>query len=213
MRRYLAFPVVLSLSACGATGSSFGLDRLLGTEGWPATRSLNGPIQPVAKPTLERMKTMRVRNLLTGETGKLRIVRFGNGVRVREPDGCTWTRALDWFAPSDSFAGCGTSKSWHTAQATVAQTGSLFPLQVGNRAFYQRDAVSWNGRTSSRLTTCEVTGTAEVLRPRGATAAYEVTCDDGRVTRTTWYAPVEGPIAYHERLKGKGVRDAWLRID
>lgn len=213
MKRLFALLFGLSLGACGLADVPRDADRPSNIEGWPPTRSLEGPIQSVTRPTLTRMSTMQVKNLRTGQTDELRVTRFGNGVRVQETDGCTWTRAIDWFAPSDSFAGCGTSKNWHTAQAQVEREGSLFPLRVGNRAVYQRDAVSWNGRTSSRRTECEVIDTAEVLRPGGATPAYVVRCDDGRVTRTTWYAPVEGPIAYHEERQGRGVRDAWIRIN
>ncbi|MEM6905910.1 MAG: hypothetical protein AAF568_08460 [Pseudomonadota bacterium] len=213
MKRVFALPLAMLLGGCQATVPLSSVERWFAPEAWPQTQRLAGPIEPISRPTLGRMNSMRVRNLVTGQVETLRVSRFGNGVRVRETDGCTWTRSYDWFAPSDSFAACGNSENWHTASATVAREGSLYPIRIGKRATYQRDAVSWNGRTSSRRTQCEVTGQEAVLRPTGATPAYVVTCDDGRVTRTTWYAPSEGPVAYHEKRQGRGVRDAWLRLD
>ncbi|MEL6476120.1 MAG: hypothetical protein AAFR17_02230 [Pseudomonadota bacterium] len=214
MKAFVAASVICVLGACSAADFASQRQQLFGPEGWPETRRLDRPIAPVTRPMLRRLSSMKVENLLTGEQERIKVSRFGQGVRVREADGCIWTRAGDWFAPSDSFAACGTSKNWHTAQARISRSGSLFPMRIGKRAVYERDAVSWNGRTSSRQTACEVTDTAEVLRPGGrATPAFVVTCDDGRVARTTWYAPSKGPIAYHEERAGKGVRDAWIRLD
>lgn len=214
MRRFLAIPVLCLLSAGAAGAADVRGNPWKERDGWPTTRTLERPLPAIPTSTLPRLGDMDVANVLNGQSERFEVARFGNGVRVREANGCTWTRAGEWFAPSDSFARCGTSKNWHTARAQVAREGSLFPMRVGSAASYRREAVSWNGRTSSRVTRCEVTGTAEVLRPQGsATPAFVVNCDDGRVSRTTWYAPAEGPIAYREERKGRGVREAWVRID
>lgn len=214
MKFSAALSFAIFLGGCSLTSLDFELPLDFTGKGRPDTRSLTSALGPVNKPMLRQLRSMNVRDLLSGETRQMRISRAGNGIRVREPDGCVWTRSHDWFAPSDSFAHCGTSQDWHTAQARVLREGSLFPLQVGKSAAYERQAVSWNGKRSTRRTICEVEDAIEVLRPgQNATPALVVGCDDGRVLRTTWYAPGEGPIAYREVSRGRGVRDAWLRID
>lgn len=213
MKVTLALSLAAALGGCAASSLDFDLPMDFGGKGHPDTRQLSTDLAPVKAPILTRLRSMRIQNLLDGETQRLRISPTGQGIRVREPGGCVWTRSHDWFAPSDSFARCGTSKNWHTAQARVRRIGSLFPLQVGNSVTYERKAVSWNGKRSTRRTSCEVEEAVEVLRPRqGAIPAFVVACDDGRVQRTTWYAPGEGPIAYREIDRDRRVRSAWLRI-
>lgn len=214
MKPILAMSLAVVLGGCAASTIYLDLPLDFWGKGRPETRQLTADIAPVKSPMLRRLRSMQVKNLLDGEPHRLRISRVGNGIRVRETDGCVWTRSHDWFAPSDSFARCGTSKNWHTAEARVRREGSLFPLRVGNTATYEREAVSWNGKRSTRRTRCVVKDTVEVLRPgQGATPAYVVACDDGRVQRTTWYAPRKGPVAYHEIDGENRVRDAWVRID
>ncbi|MEM6974561.1 MAG: hypothetical protein AAF577_17400 [Pseudomonadota bacterium] len=158
------------------------------------------------------LSSMALRNLKTGEPDAWRVTRFGNGIRVREADGCTWTRISDWFAPSDSWAGCGTSRNWHTARAQVRVLDPIFPLQLGATGRYERRAISHTDRLSTRTTECRVT---EAVALRGAngqdTPALVAVCNDGRLERTTWYAPERGPIAYREVHLKRGPREAWLR--
>ncbi|MEO1331563.1 MAG: hypothetical protein AAFW46_18080, partial [Pseudomonadota bacterium] len=116
--------------------------------------------------------------------------------------------------PSDSWAGCGSSKTWHTAQATVRVIDPLYPLQVGATGVYERSATSSiTGATSVRRSTCRVTDAVAVERAAAApTPAYVVVCDDGRIERTTWFAPGVGPVAYREARKRRGLRKAWVRV-
>ena len=214
MKSIIALSLGVVLSGCAAGTIDLDLPLDFWGKGRPETRQLTADIAPAKSPMLRRLRSMQVKNLLDGQIHRLRISRAGNGIRVNEPDGCIWTRSQDWFAPSDSFARCGTSKDWHTAKARVRGEGSLFPLRVGNTVTYERRAVSWNGKRSIRRSRCVVDDTVEVLRPgKGATPAYVVVCNDGRVRRTTWYAPRKGPVAYHEIDRDNRVRDAWVRID
>ncbi|MEM7745689.1 MAG: hypothetical protein AAF409_18470 [Pseudomonadota bacterium] len=214
MKPILAMSLAVVLGGCAASTVDLDLPFGFFGKGRPETQPLTADIAPVESPVLRRLRSMQVQSLLDGEPDRLRISRAGNGIRVREPDGCVWTRSHDWFAPSDSFARCGTSKNWHTAKARVRREGSLFPLRVGNTATYERRAVSWNGKRSTRRSCCVVEDSVEVLRPgQAATPAYVVVCDDGRVRRTTWYSPRIGPVAYHEIDDENRVRDAWVRID
>ena len=178
----------------------------------PETRTLTASISPVGRPSAGSIRSMTVTSLEDGTHKRFSVRPFGNGVRVTEGSGCVWTRAGDWFSPSDSWANCGTSGNWHTGQAKVRELDSLYPLKVGSIGRYERRAVSHTGRTYTRETRCEVTDAVEVLRPgRAATPAVVVECDDSRRRRTTWYAPKEGPIAYHEMHRRNGVEEAWVR--
>lgn len=177
------------------------------------TRSLSGALEPIVAPLLPQLGPIQVRNLAAGTTETLEIRRFGNGVRVTEPSGCTWTKGIDWFAPSDSFANCSTSKNWRTATAEVRQLQSIFPMQVGARGAYHRRAVSSTGKFSERRTDCQVMDAVDVVLPSAQVVpAYVVACYDGRVRRTTWFAPDIGPVAYREVHDKRGLRDAWVRV-
>ncbi|MCL5776915.1 hypothetical protein M1105_07950 [Limibaculum sp. FT325] len=180
----------------------------------PETRTLERALPPTRAPSADEFRSMTVVSLLDGRSERIRITPFGNGVRIREESGCISTRVLDWFSPSDSYANCGTSKDWHTASGTVRVIDDLYPLTVGSTGRYERRAVSHTGKVSTRETRCEVTDAVEVQGPgKHARPAYVVTCDDGRVRRTTWYAPGTGPVAYREDHHEDGVREAWVRAD
>lgn len=213
MKRLLVLALALPISACSAGGfqlPSFGF----GSSTRPDTQPLTQPIAQVAQAPISNLGTMNATNLMDGRTISLSARAYGNGARVTESNGCTWTRANDWFSPSDSWANCGDSRNWHTGQATVRQLDSLYPLQVGSVGRYERLARSHTGRSYTRQTRCEVTDAVEVLRPaHGATPAYVVECDDTSRTRTTWYAPSEGPIAYRETHHRNGLEEAWVRTD
>jgi len=210
MKRLLVLALALPIAACSAGGFQF--PSFVSSSSRPATQSLTAPIQQVSQAPVSRLGAMTVTNLIDGSTQTYAVSAYGNGARVRESDGCVWTRSDDWFAPSDSWANCGESRNWHTGNAAVRQLDSLYPLQVGSVGRYERQARSHTGRSYTRETRCEVTDAVEVLRPeQGATPAYVVECDDSRRVRTTWYAPGEGPIAYRESHRSNGLEEAWIR--
>lgn len=221
MKRLLAPLLVLPLAACslGKELESIkvpaiklpSISGLFAGPG-PEVRPLKGGIAQVGKASARHIPTMTVTSLKDGTHRRYAVRSYGNGVRVTEDNGCIWTRAGDWFSPSDSWANCGTSKNWHTGQAKVRELDSLYPLKVGSVGRYERQAVSHTGRRYSRETRCEVTDAVEVLRPgRAATPAFVVECDDSRRVRTTWYAPKKGPVAYREVHRRNGVEEAWVR--
>ncbi len=217
MKRLCSLLVTLPLAACSTDGfelPSFSSVASLLDPTRPETQTLSGPIETVSRPDFGGSENITVSSL-TGDGAKSFTVRpYGNGVRVSQSDGCVWTRSSDWFSPSDSWANCGDSKNWHTAQAQVRELDSLYPLKVGSTGRYQRSAVSHTGRSYTRETRCTVTDAVEVVRSgHAATPAYVVECDDSRRLRTTWYAPGEGPIAYRERHFRNGVEEAWVRVD
>ena len=180
----------------------------------PETTPLEGGLPALRHPSPAEFRSMTVTSLLDGRTARIRVTPFGNGVRIHEQDGCISTRVLDWFSPSDSYANCGGSKDWHTASGTVRVIDELYPLAVGSTGLYERRAVSHTGKVSTRETRCEVTDAVELHSPGGRShAAFVVTCDDGRVRRTTWYSPGMGPVAYREEHRKDGVREAWVRGD
>lgn len=220
MKRLLVPFLALPLAACsvGKELESFkvptielpSISALFAGPG-PETRPLKGSIAQVGRPSARQIPSMTVTSLVDGTRASYSVRRYGNGVRVTEGNGCIWTRAGDWFSPSDSWANCGTSKNWHTGQARVRELDSLYPLRVGSVGRYERRAVSHTGRSYTRETRCEVTDAVEVLRSGRATPAFVVKCDDSRRVRTTWYAPDEGPVAYREVHRRNGVEEAWVR--
>ena len=212
----MALAAVAPLMACGSL-NTLGADNSVEGRGpgWPETQIYSAALPPVERPTLAEFASMDVRTLPRGEALRLDVTPFGAGVRVRESGGCIWTRALDWFSPSDSWAFCGASKNWSTAQARVTEVQSLYPLQVGSVGVYQRQATSTaSGDISERETRCEAKASEAVRRPSGAlTPAYRVECFDGRISRISWFAPGEGAIAYREAHYKRGLREAWVRVD
>ena len=212
-KRLALIGVMLPLAACMGKMTDTALSRGGSTEGMPETRALERPLAPVPGPSWAGLTTMQVRDLLSGRTGTIHVSRYGNGIRAHEPGGCVWTRDKDWFSPSDSFANCSSSKDWKTARATVRRLDSIYPLTVGSTGAYSRRAVSATGKVSTRETRCEVIDQVAVVMPgQEDVPAYVVECNDGRITRTTWFSPERGPVAYREVHRKRGVRDAWLRV-
>jgi hypothetical protein len=204
----------LLLAACSAGGIQVPDLAALFEPPPPDTRALSGPIRTVTRPAAALPREMEVTSLVDGTRKTFMTQPYGNGVRVRESNGCVWTRADDWFSPSDSWANCGLSSNWHTAQARVRELNSLYPLKVGSVGRYERSAVSHTGRSYTRETRCEVTDAVEVVRRgRATTPVFVVECDDTSRRRTTWYAPGEGPIAYREVHRRNGVEEAWVRTN
>jgi len=179
----------------------------------PDTVLLARPPAPIGDPGTPAARCFAVHDLLSGERRAFAVTRLGSdAVRVREGDGCVWTRWGDWFAPSDSWARCGDSRTWHTGRATVRPLASIWPLELGAEGRYRRAAVSHTGRRYTRDTVCRVTDAVEVVRAgRAPTPTFVVNYDDGKRVRTTWYAAGEGPVAFRQAHRGKGVEDAWVQ--
>lgn len=204
---------LLALGACaqveGVRVAGFGLfeDRTS-----PRTERLSTAIEPLAQPRTPLAGSFSATDLLTGEALRFETRPAGNGVRVRQSDGCVWTRSGDWFAPSDSWANCDASAHWHTGRAQVRRLASIWPLEKGAEGRWTRKATSHTGRTYTRETTCRVAGAEAVIREgRAPTPAHVVVCADGKRTRTTWYAAGEGPIAFRKVHEDDGVEEAWVR--
>lgn len=216
MKCLLAPLIALPLAAC-SLGDDFEIPTMASIASifvpvGPETRPLAASIPPVQRPASRAFSTMTVTSLEDGSRKTYSVKPYGNGVRVSEGNGCIWTRAGDWFSPSDSWSNCGSSGNWHTGQAKVRELDSLYPLRVGSVGSYQRNAVSHTGRSYNRTTRCKVTDAVEVLRQgRAAAPAYVVKCNDSRRVRTTWYAPGQGPIAYQEVHRRSGLEEAWVR--
>jgi hypothetical protein len=161
-----------------------------------------------------RLASMTVRDGLDGDTGRVVVMPLADGFRMADPSGCIVERGASWFEPSRAWIDCGVSDDWHTATAEVTTLEPMFPLAVGATARYRRTATSFTGETSTRETECFVHDAVGVVRPTGATTpALVVECFDGRIRRTTWYAPDEGPLAYLEEHVERGPREAWTRLD
>ncbi|WP_119167529.1 hypothetical protein [Algihabitans albus] len=211
--KYLSVGVVVLLTGCvsdgtqilNSIGSVFETNR-------PQTAQVSSELPIVQGP--ESFGDFQTTSLIDGRNRSYDVQSYGNGVRVRQDDGCVWTRNNDWFSPSDSWANCGTSKNWNAGQAQVRQLDSLYPLRVGSEGRYRREATSHTGRSRTRETVCKVTGAVDVIRPGlPDTPAYVVKCDDSKRVRTTWYAPGEGPVAFTQVSDSRGLEESWIRKD
>lgn len=173
-------------------------------------------IEPAPAPRPQDWSSFKIVPIGGGSPQKVEIAPFGtSGVRGRFADGCVWTRQADWFSPSDSWAFCGRSDVWRTAQATVRRSGSLWPLRIGATAAYVREArSSTTGEVSRRTTNCKVIDTVGVRRFSGEReSAFKVRCDDGRRVRTSWWSPDIGLLFFRQTHRSRGVERFWERVD
>jgi len=211
--RFLAPLALVAVSACAQVDSArhAALNLLPGRVA-PRTAPLAAPLEAAARPAAPLSADFKARDLLTGQIVAFDATRRGGAVTVRQSDGCVWTRRGDWFAPSSAWRGCGDG-SWAAGRAEVRETAALWPLTEGARGGFTRVATSATGRTFTRDTACRVTGAEAVIRESGAkTPAWVVACDDGKRTRTTWWAPGEGPVAFRAKHRKNGVEEAWVRL-
>jgi hypothetical protein len=217
MFRSLRF--VLAAGALSAVGACAQVDTaqrsllaLIPGMAAPQTEAIAFAMTAADKPAAPLSGDFAVRDLLTGERITFDVRRSGDGVRVRQSDGCAWTRSGDWFAPSSAWENCDVGQ-WASGSAQVRRTASIWPLREGASGAYSRNATSSTGRSYARDTTCRVTGSESVVRESGArTPAWVVQCRDGKRTRTTWGAPGEGPVAFRKVHDSNGVEEAWVRL-
>jgi hypothetical protein len=216
-RRALAFLTVLALAGCAdATAVQLAALGLFDDRAAPRTQPLATLPGPVARPARPLGNSFAARDLLTGATLRFDVAAEGRAagrrVRVRQSDGCTWSRVGDWFAPSAVWSRCDDSRHWHSGRAEVRETASIWPLRPGAEGRWTRTATSHTGQSYTRETVCRVTGAAAVVRDgRAPTPAHVVVCRDGKRTRTTWFAPGEGPVAFRKVHDEHGVEEAWVR--
>jgi hypothetical protein len=207
------FGLLAGISACTATTDA-GRTRDAEQVALPQARPVDGVLPAVVTPGANELQDLTVQSLLDGSTAHIAIEPQGEGIRIADGRGCVSTRQRDWFAPSDGYTGCGSSADWSSATGEVNVLDSLYPLEVGSTGRYLRRLVSATGEVSTRETECAVTDAVAIALPnRPETPAYVVRCGDGRIERTTWYAPGAGPVAYREEKESGGVREAWVRVN
>ncbi|MEL6267363.1 MAG: hypothetical protein AAFR52_17245 [Pseudomonadota bacterium] len=201
----------LSLAGCGLPDRP-GLSGA-GADGYPRVVARGVAIAPYDAPHPGSFGDRQVRDLVGGQVSTLRLGASRNRLRIEDGTGCVSTRLKDWFAPAVAWQDCGRSADWHTAKARVGVRDRLYPLETGASGRYQRWATSHTGRRSERTTDCIVRDAVTLDLGHRVADAFEVRCDDGRVERITWYAPAEGPVAYREAHRERGLRKAWIRAD
>lgn len=210
----LAIALVVCLPACAPFGDGPGdlfasmASRLDRTS--PTVLRSGIDLPPAAKPGRAAFGDRRIVDLISGRETTLRLSASGNRIRVEDASGCRSTKLMDWFSPSVAWSGCGTSDDWQTGRAKVGVRTAPYPMTVGARGRYQRWATSHTGKTSMRTTDCVVRDAVTIAAGRRETDAFVVECDDGRVRRTTWLSPAEGPVAYREEHRTRGLREAWV---
>jgi hypothetical protein len=203
----------LSLSACAQVDAArHSAMNLVPFRAAPQTAPLAGPLAPARRPAAPLTADFSARDLMTGGTLRLDASYRNGRATVRQSDGCVWTRSGDWFTPSSAWENCD-GGAWATGSAEVRAIGSLWPLREGAQGAFQRTARSAGGDSYDRRTDCRVTGAETVIRESGArTPAWVVACRDGKRTRTTWFAPGEGPVAFRKVHDRNGVEEAWVRL-
>lgn len=209
---------VLALAGCAATGDVAGMaDGLMPARlvslvdaTQPAVVATGVAMPPIVAPSRSEFFDRTVENRLSGGSETLRMHASGRRIRIESAAGCRSTRLLDWFSPSVAWEGCGGSDDWRAGRAKVGVRDPLYPLEVGATGRYRRWATSHTGETSVRTTDCRVADAVTLDLGGRRADAFVVACDDGRIERTTWYAPGEGPVAYREAHKRRGLREAWV---
>jgi hypothetical protein len=194
-----------------ARGVAIGLGVIAPT---PRIAALTTPLAPLPRPPAPLEADIAATALRDGRAFTLTVEdRRGAAVRVRQSDGCAWSREGDWFTPAHGWSGCGDSDGWHDGAAQVRALASIWPLTVGAEGRWTRLAVSAAGVRYARDTACRVQAAEAVIRDgRDPTPAFKVVCDDGgRRTLTTWYAPGEGPVAFVQRDAEGRIEQAWVR--
>lgn len=206
--------VLVTLSACAQIDDArhSALNMVPGRVA-PKTAPLTAPLDAASRPVAPLAGDFAARDLVTGAAISFDVASRGEAVTARQTDGCVWTRRGDWFAPSFAWENCDGGGAWTTGRAEVREIASIWPLREGAEGGFTRNAVSASGRTYVRETRCRVTGAESVIRESGAlTPTWVVDCEDGKRTRTTWWAPGEGPIAFRKSHKTHGVEEAWVRL-
>lgn len=208
-----------TLGACASVGDALNDAGLFIESSFsgaaPVERSLSGSLDAAERPNAASWSNLTVENRETGAIETLAVASASSqSLSFLDAEGCAYTRANDWFSPSERWTNCGSSTNWRDASASVSASGSLWPLQVGRTAEYTRRAVSTrSGEVSTRTTRCEVVDAVQVLRHSGAlTPTFKVECDDGRRVRTTWWSPQEGPVFYMQHHQRRGLEAAWEQI-
>lgn len=210
---FLATLGVASLAGCAplADASRAALALIPGRAA-PQTAALSAPLDPARQPAAPLTRSFVARDLLSGGEIAFDVRRKGDRATVRQSDGCAWSRRGDWFAPSASWENCGDGQ-WATGRAEVRRTASIWPLRKGAEGAFSREARSSTGRAYARDTDCRVAGAEAVIRESGdRTPAWVVECRDGKRTRTTWWSPSEGPVAFRKVHADDGVEEAWVRL-
>jgi hypothetical protein len=178
----------------------------------PETAALTAPLVPAKRPAAPLARSFAARDLITGRDLAFDVRRSGDRVTVRQSDGCVWSRQADWFAPSSSWENCDLGQ-WATGRAEIRRTALIWPLREGAQGGFTRKATSSTGRSYARDTACRVTGAEAVVRESGKrTPTWVVQCRDGKRTRTTWWSPEEGPVAFRKAHADNGVEEAWVRL-
>ena len=208
-----------TLGACASVGDALNdagmfIESSFAGSG-PVERNLSGSLEAAQRPSAGSWSNMAIEDQQTGDIETLAVAASSSqSLSFLQADGCAYTRANDWFSPSERWTNCGTSTNWRDARASVTVSGNLWPLQVGRTAEYTRRAVSARtGEESTRTTRCEVVDAVQVLRHTGElTPTFKVECGDGRRERTTWWSPEEGPVFYMQRHDRRGLEVAWEQI-
>ena len=156
-----------------------------GCAGAPAEKAeVAANLPPMAQP--ERAVGYTWTGLRDGQDFSMTIVSDGGDSWNWETStGCKFTISKKGFAPALKSSNCERAELWQT----VAQSGGIWPLEVGKSwsfAFSGSNSVghSWKGKRN-----CEVVSTVKAQTALGPTDAYKVICRDKWNEHTFYYSP------------------------
>ena len=127
----------------------------------------------------------------------------GNSVYVEREDGCSWSNIVGAFEPTGEWKNCESGSGSQTSKLT---TGSIYPLQVGNKESWDFSGTNTSGDSWSSTRNCEVVGTASVTVPAGTFDTYRVVCEDKWWVRES-YITAEGYSVKWSRTRKVGASD------
>ncbi|MCB2100775.1 MAG: hypothetical protein KDE22_07900 [Rhodobacterales bacterium] len=130
-------------------------------------------------------------NRITDVQGTRYTIDSGGRCRITFPE----------LMAEDIHGVCGDG-TW--TNTVVAESGTLWPLKVGNTKQWRIEGTNSYGKSWKRTDVCTVQGTVRVETTNGTFAAYKVYCDFSWAQRTYYYAPEAGRIVRQIRVTTGG---------
>ena len=168
----------------------------------------------VEQPTYTVGTTYHEWDLIDGKASAWRVVAVDEAKFTGETDtGCRFTNT-DPVLPVLSWENCGDNAAWRSGTRTyTAAQGSLWPLQVGNRASYEMTWTTNDGKTDRGTLDCTVDGTAHVKVRAGEFDTYRVVCmqrwNDVSRRRVSYWAPDVGTVKFTDTHSKRGTTESW----
>lgn len=171
-------------------------------------------MQPAAMPTYSLGTVYHAWDMTTDKAVSAKVVAVeGDVVTFENSNGCRFAQK-DPVLPVLSWENCGDNAAWRSGTRTyTAAQGSLWPLQVGNRASYETTWTTNDGKTDSGTLDCSVDGTAHIKVRAGEFDTYRVVCVQRWAgvsrRRVSYWTPDVGTVKFSDTHSKRGITDSW----